>query len=964
MSVLPGLIINPSTSLVLIRNLSSTKTIIYLSTLQVPDFEVTIRDVTGSANIATSSICLSTIPNAVFQDGRSQVCLNQPYANVTAVLRNSTTWEIKNSFGLAPAESAANLNTVTASTVYVAFPQAQQKLTSSLIVENLTTSTNIQIGGDYIFPAFSTLGNVTFLSGLTVKGETFFGSNLSVSGPTFFGSSLGISTLSSLKAPVSIGGSAGIGGDLFVTKSLNILDSLFTPSTFVVNTLQVQKSTVTGETAAIFQGDLDIGKRAIIGSTLFLKEEAALQRLWIQGSLSSFSDVEVNGRIQVDGQTSVGQNVSSLSNAQFGNTIVEGSLFASSLQIDGSFTVLNILSANTLGTSNITIGENLSTQTLFVSTPFFLVSSGVSTVTFTTGNTPLPNRISTGSLFVQNLLSSVGQVDIGGNVSIAGNTDLQSVQNASTLNTGGDLNIGSNLSVFTAGFVGDAIVQGSIQDAGTLTVEGNAEIGSNIFVSGNLTVNGTTTVDTSYTANAFFLNLLNLQKSDGLSLTAPYIRTSSIQTSNIVVSSLITDSPVDSVGISLTSSYTLFAQSTFARSNIVNNAIIQDLSVQGTFTVGSGAESDFTIYTDSVFTQGFSSIITSTGTATASSIKGTFVGDGSALINANVLTQNLSATTLAVGDEILANTIQVISATISSFVLREYGLIQSSLLFSTLSIYSYNGSGIPDGSNIITTTQDTSTLTLNKSIFMNRFTQNVGIFISSPQYDLDVSGIVACGSFFFSSYPQLSIVKTTMSALAILASTIVVRDLYEIIPPLPSTSPVLVLGDNANVFSFTSTNFYNSESNSIYSLMDQSRLQLRVNSLNIFGSENAVTIGSDSTYEIPATRTFQVPSSLHVFSTFASSVQVNPPLVTPRFATNFLGIFQTETGNYLHVPPGAPDTDLIVNSNFYVRNLPREIAIGLQQTGINLNVAGNSYFSSAQVVQLRASNIAYRFVNI
>ena len=64
---------------------------IYLSTFNTPDFQVNIRDTTGSS---TLNVNVSTIGGALFVDGTNLYELNQPFGFVNLSLRTSSFWQV------------------------------------------------------------------------------------------------------------------------------------------------------------------------------------------------------------------------------------------------------------------------------------------------------------------------------------------------------------------------------------------------------------------------------------------------------------------------------------------------------------------------------------------------------------------------------------------------------------------------------------------------------------------------------------------------------------------------------------------------------------------------------------------------------------------------------------------------------------------------------------------------------
>jgi predicted acyltransferase (DUF342 family) len=951
--MLSGYVVHPSTSLVIIRNESTPNSLIYLGSLNVPDFQVTIR------NIMTSSILISTIPQAIFQDGRNQVFLNQPYANVTVALRNSTTWELLNSSGLPPAESAANLNTLITSTAFIRFPNVQQKIASTILVNNLATVTNLDFPGDFIFPEISTLGEITFLSSFYVQDNVFLGSNLYVSGTTTIGNSIAINFLNPTKVPISIQESLNIGGNLFVGGTLNILDSLVTNSSFVANTLQVQDSTISG----LLSGDLDVEKSVLVRSNFFVEEEAQFQTLLVDGSISSFSNVTVGGWIEVEETTTVEKNLSSFASVFFGDNLsVGGSLYASSLIVKNELILLDNLSVQTLFTSTLIVKETTSTLSFFGGN--MIVFNGISSVNFETLASSEKNDIQNGTFSVANLLSSF-EMNIGESIFVGGASEFQQLSEVSSINIGGDFLIGTDLLIGKAGLAKNVFVASNLQ-ANSLDVQGFVDVSDNILVRGDLSVLGNTSIQGQYFASSFMFDKVNVLESNDTAINATVFNTSNLISPQILVSSFLSDFLPPSAEVFLETNLTLFAQSTFIKDTVVpksatfKNVFTSEINV-GKGDISQSPSSNFNVFYPSMFEQGFSSLFLSSATIFASSIHASYIGDGSDIINANITIANLSANSLQ-AQSISTNFTEVSSAQITNLTLTEYATI-SSLLFSNLSIYPH-GVLSQTNPNFITTSADTSTLIINNSIYIDRQTENVGMFLSSPQFDLDVSGIVVCAGFVFSSFAHLSIIAQNISIDGIKsASSFTVRDDYIVLSPgvlspfLDGSVPLQVDDDlSILIVPSTITLGQQNEGNYLFSSAEKDRFILSLNSFYIFGKENSAHVGflSKEGFRMPPAKTFIVERDVSAYSTITSTFHTEE-ITAPSFQSPFLEINQSRTYNQIMSGEGS----ILMNDSLFIDRTTQRVGIQTNDPQAELHVSGHAFFSNILSSRMEASSLSY-----
>ena len=237
-----SIFVSPSTSLILIRNVSTLTNVVYLNSFNVPNFTVSVRDTTGSPEIGVNSVYISTIGSARFADGSFLYTLNQPYGFVNIGFRNSSFWQVLHTSGQKPTDSAANVNKLNVSTSFITLLSTTTATISSLLIENIRTTNAIVINGTFVITNLSAPGIVTVQSTLNVYGDVFINKQLFVSSIAEFQSSLRVVEILPISSITRVFSSVGVGGSLSVGGILTVGSTLLTQSTNTLETLQIQKS--------------------------------------------------------------------------------------------------------------------------------------------------------------------------------------------------------------------------------------------------------------------------------------------------------------------------------------------------------------------------------------------------------------------------------------------------------------------------------------------------------------------------------------------------------------------------------------------------------------------------------------------------------------------------------------------------------------------------------------------------
>lgn len=793
--------ITPSTSLVLIKRYDRP-TAIYLSTFNVPDFQVNVRDTTGSS---TLQITLSTIGGAKFLNNTTAYSITEPYGFVNMSLRTSTIWQILHTSGQTPTQSAANVGTTRLSTLYTGVLSTGTKRVSTMTLGNLTTPNSIQLTGPFIVGNLSTPGFIQLQSTLNVYGNASFEKNLFVSGATSTLSSFSVETLLPLSSLIIAYSSLGVGGNVNVGRSVFLTSTLHTQSTLQVNTLQVQKSSPdttvrildSVQAAGLFSTlrDVSIGGQLQVGQTISVAQE-----------LSSLSGTFSTGTLTVGGNLILLNSLSSLSTASF----------VSSLTLQSSLFIQTSLSS--FSTANI--GQIVSTATFVTN----LLSSSTSFSTagdFTILSTlTVKGTLSSGSLSIQRFLSVGTDLVTGQTVSTLQTMQLQSllIQESARL---------SSLTVFSSvGIGGDLYVKGSTS-VNSFFLESNLFVGSTLHslgqasfadsfgfittmrVRGNMSVLGATEI-TNYDVGSYQVSSLQIITS------SPSI---ALRTSSFVAAALLADqtqlvyNPLS--GSINAQAYTdIEANTIYAKQVNVYQFSSPTVYTENLLTSPSRISSQslprFEVDQKTIFGRGLSTLYLHGETIQANTMTGSFLGNGFNLASVPIFFSTLSAATV-LASTITTNLFSTQEAQLVGAVISNLGDIGKLLLFDTPFLILSTGITLPpeffdfySTSRVLTIeTLSQSTLTIANTLYIDSSTQKVGIGISSPQYDFDISGsLYYTGALSFSTTNSLNFSTTTplVSFSSIWYSSILVND-DAILPPA-TVLPNLYGGSATNAYTF------------------------------------------------------------------------------------------------------------------------------------------------------------------
>jgi len=884
MSATTNIYVTPSTSLILIRNVS-TPTNIYLSSFNTPNFTVSVRDTTGSSTILTNSVYLSTIGTARFMDGSFLYTLNQPYGFVNLGFRNSSFWQVLHTSGQSPLDSAATVGKLNISTSYIGVLSTTIATISSLSLENLTTTNAVTIQGPFVITNLSAPGIVTVQSTFTVLGDVQIDGNLFVSGTTYFQSSLTTTELLPLSNVIRVFSSFGVGGHLSVGGTLTIGSTLFTQSDNFVPSLQVQKSTLA--TTTTLEGVLNVG--SVLSS---------LRSLVVQETASFTTSNHFVSILQDVSSIVSDKTFSTNTLSVFGNSLVKESLFTryadfySTLFIGSTLRILS--NANT---STLFVGGNFFTNTLSVSTLSTLssFSTGIASVRF---STILSSGLSTTGIDILHFASISKSFETVATISSLGPTrvkDTLFVQNNGlfdTLTFFSDLKtevLTASTVTLTSILLSSLNTTGSLTASGIITIEKGLCVFGNALVQNNVIASGTSVISTIETPS-YLIDTLNITTSSPYTaFTASSFNASTVEVKSFLVRA--TDPPTLTVG------------STFASTTQFNTAVAEAVRVRIAQTSslfwgpsrveGVNASLDVRSY----FPQGLSAQTLLVNSLTADFISSRFSGDGQGVSNiffSNVFS-NVSATT---GFVSTISTAQVFTSSLNASTFQN-------LLFTTAnsSFQSENlvieGLGYPfrfDKNQILLV--NSNLYAINRTLFIDTLQNRVGVNISSPQADMDISGGLYAPYINYSTINDMvvSSFSNPTNLSTIITSNIFVRDSFNV-----STS-IIVMGNFESPLSFVistqQTGPYELSLGNVLSLIAFPSSIALLNTLFIHNDTKNVTVklldldsdilGSDQSINSSislAVSTMYVSSITHVSSLVAESLLTNS-LTTPYFLIN------------------------------------------------------------------------------
>lgn len=932
MSATTDYYVSPSTSLLLIKNLSKPINV-YLRGY-ASSFTVSIRDTTGSPSITTDPVRISTIEGARFLDGSFYYPLNTPYGFVNLTLRNSNVWCLNHTSGQVPAAAAATIGTLSVATTYIGFQSTAQKIVSTFQVETLTTPNSISITGPFIVSNLSTPGFVLFEQALNVYGQTTLYNQLNISSSAFGVSSMFVEDLQPVPNPVRIYSSLGIGGNATLGEVLHVGSTLHLQSTIQVETLQTTLSTLLP--TVVLDGSLQVASIVSTLGNLVVAGEASVGNGVVFGN-----EVVVGGQLStttlsVNGPTTIYDSFLSQSNAAVASSLRAWSTvqIKGSLELQSTLGVAGALYPSSLSTVGFSTLGSFSTFTLEILSTA-QITGNVSTVFvqsyqfFSVG----------GRLQTPAVVSSLGALVVGGFVSVRENGVVSELQTSSSVGVGGSASIASSTFAKHLTVQGATTIGGDFEVLGGISTQASLAVRTDATLYGNLIVLGGSEIS-SFLVNSYLLSNLQIQAS------SPFI---SFQASSLHASTFETELShvlsVDPLSISSAFASTVQASNVFVENARLESGFAESFFSGSNLTLSADSAPKFGLASKTQFLQGFSTFGVLADQIQADRVEGSFVGTVSYLSNVPVPFSNLSGITLALSTLSLSE-LNTSSFTASTLVVSKFLLTQSSILAP---YFVMEAQGYPfrsDVSQILNISP--SLLAVNRKLFFNSQTQQIGLGTSTPIYDFDVSGLVYTSNLVYSSINTLT--GTTGGVLNL--STILVSSSYvlnslqvgtqglqiasQVVSGDPSVQINQIDGYSSNLFGIfdfvvRSSIFLNSGVevkhqrvflNPYFDLINQFIDPSAALDLRGVARADEVYVSSPYIFETVQAKTVQSR-----FLVVAS----NPDPLLNRISTSFEKLYLNDF--------------VVMTTNSYTAN--RYVGIGTDSPQATLDVNGNVYFSTA-----------------
>jgi len=943
MSATTDIFVTPSTSVVLIKSLAKPVTV-YFRDYAVAPFSVTVRDTTGLSSIQTTPVRLSTIGGARFADGTSVYALNQPYGLVSLTLRNPT-WQIQHTSGQTPATSAADIGTLSTSTAFVGSLSTIQKRVSTLVVENLLTPNSISLTVPFVVTNLSTPGFVLLEQSFNVYGPVTLQDRLTVSSTANFVSSLFAVDPQPIRYPVDVISSVGVGESVAVGGTLRSLSTLTLRSTIQAERLFVTVSS-SRETTMI-QGPLLVaGLVSTLGNLIVDNDTFVTRNVLLGGMVSSFGGTVSTGTVTVGGSTTVSLGISTLS-----STVI-----VSSLQGLGTFiTQRPVVFQSTLGVGGSIVASSFSSLTVstfgsFSTGSLEVTSTAVLSGTLSTSVFQSLDTLTVGGRFeAAASVSSLGVTRIQGETSVLGSALFRS------LTVDSSVGVGSSLSVVGATTAIDlqalsSMTLGSSLETSTLTeVQGSVGVRSNVLVEGTLVISGSSEIPTFRVQSFLLSNLEITSSSPTLAFRVSSFHASSLQTGLTRI-----EGPLPDVyTVSSTYASTLLATDAVATFFQTDSLTAQSFFVGSTVSLSAQSDPKVVFATKTYLTQGLSTVQTLTDSITGLSFTGNFVGSVSYLSNIAIPFSNISGITIALSTLTLDvfGTSSFRASTLSN---AKNLFVQSTLVMPYLVFESQGYAPRYDINQILETSSTLSVV--NRNLYFDRQTGNIGLYVSSPGYSFDVDGLIYAKNIEYSSINPIYVSSPgTVVFSTVFASSVFMRDAMEF-------GPNGVVLESKTATGVTSVELHRATAPDIslfgiYTAIEQSTILLN-QGLSISRDQRVAINGYEYLTEtfLPPSTDLDVRATARTVDLFTSSIALFESFQTASMSTTYL----TVNGNVMsHVHSLSTSIGKLSLDSFVTIQSNRTVGIHTHSPQAPLDVRGTVYFSSVQAVdQSRAFYVA------
>ncbi len=947
--------VTPSTSTYLVKQLSS-QTVLYLSTNNT-SFTLNVRDITGLSSIQQKPTIISTIGGAQFIDGTTSYSLNQPLGFLNISLRNSNLWQINHTSGQTPATSAANVQNLNVSTINISLLSSYKSFISTVFVSDIFTP-EIYMTGPFRLVNLSGGRDSFFVSTLNVSHNVFAMSNVFVERNVRIQNALDVQQISTLNSPVYFYSSLGVNGLVSVLDYVRIVSSLHIRSPLNSDSFQAQQSTGTAYTVnksleltgiVSTLHDLESSDR-ISGSNIFTLQKEAT------GVEGIFSTLNFRGNRDL----TVTKNVSSLGDANFVSFSIVGSLtVGGTFWTQSNATTPATLTTPFLSTPTMTSVDGLVNRGTILVTSTFTVQSNLSVTTV------LANQLfsTQGGLFTPGFVSSFETAYLRSTVSVYNSSLLGSFYLSDFLVMGGNTNVFSTLTASSIHVRGSLNVTNNMEITQQALFEKSTGVGLDAFVNTDASVRGGFFVS-SYRVQSFILSNLEIMTSSPFvtfttsSMTGTLARIQNTQILNLANNSL--------------SVPTVYASSLQTKTANFTNYLINDfqgLGFQlGSFDTSFISDPSFAVTEKTLFAKGFSTPYVRVESAVAdlfSSVR--FVGDGRFLSNYPFPYSTISGTTAIASTSLISSLVTRGFTALGTTRISTFHIVSSLLT----DVFRIDGVGYPPVSTVNQMLMlGPTSMALNNILYFNRLSNSVGIGISSPIYDLDVSGTLYAQAIVYSTLSGPLNTSPTVYFSSLTPNTTDVRDVLEVgtqglrvfyrtASPYPST---LRIFPSTSLVQARQQQVLNSREPQLFSLVDRSTITL---SFSLFvDSQKHVGIGADPTnsdVDLAVRYANGASNDVGLFTSLnASTVNTQNALIFSRMSMPNFVLFST-----LQTP--APSTNMISTTgtsiflNYPVLSVKKTTGMGILQTTPQaaVDVMGNAYFSSFSASNVYTNEIFF-----
>jgi hypothetical protein len=918
-----NILVSPSTTLVQVDSLQIPYTPVILQGIAYTGQTVTIQDYTSSVAFLDNPIVVSTNANTLFANGLFSTLINQPqgYITVQSLSSSSNTWNIINSFPFRDEVLSAGLYFLNTSSLFTAVLSSLQEVISTLTVNNLSvTNTFVQTGDLVLSSDLSSFGAVSFLSSVTIGGNTFFSSKLSTIGFADFrgfvstnGSFTSFSSITTLSS-VYISGAVFCAGGLTIATSNFLLGDGLQTTDIEILSLEA--------TAADVAGTFESKGPIVALSTLSIGGGIETTNMTVGGNLSTAQSLAIFSTVSVRDSFSTFGMVSSVGPLAIGTTasvrdtlVVESEIrIGQSLSIGTNLLLGGFLSSFTLSSFAMSVGQDLcvlSTNStvlgqlvvedivgtgVFVSYSTFIGRNGSTLGDFVAVGDILANAIQTpGSASTLRLISP--------SLTIHGGLSTLQTATISSVSLGGSLFVRSSFQTNTDSSVSTGIRQDIV-------------VYSTIFVGGITTLDSFPTPDSliasSMTTSSFYSGYIG--------------RTQGLVASTLYTSSAIINGTIDSNTFTVYGGLSTSLLSSFYVSS--QKVILQDSDKDFTsfwtynsFAVGSQPEPSLFSVADSLHVSStlYVGKELSSFAVAATKLAGAFFGDGSDLSNCKI-GSIVAVSTTTITTLTTAFHVSTASTVASTLFVKDSFFANSSIVFSSFTIFG-NADAVPFVStNFLTNTPSVQALQMNNLTFVRGpLTSNLNYAVinsnrfsgTSNRYALWVGDTMRLTTL---NSPQFILPVTNLHTSSLQANQI--QNLPNLRPPLvfvssgqirPSSGTFLV-GDAETILQVSSP------------VLQPSLSTLCFNS-TLFVKTNAIGINTQPNFTVDVPGTTQINSFFITQST----------LITSQLDT-------TQRGGSIWYGVGAPSLGVYSNIRFSIdgETWNPVIASGLPQVYSNI----------------------------